>query len=49
MELIAKDCAPKVTQPKEGATYDKIWKKKQVAEVCFFSCRDEYLVENAGK
>ena len=34
VELIAEGKAPKIIQPTEGATYDKIWKKKEVAQVC---------------
>jgi hypothetical protein len=33
VELIADDKAPRITQTEEGATYDKIWKKKEVAKV----------------
>ena len=33
VELIAEGKAPKVMQSEEGATYDKIWKKKEVAKV----------------
>lgn len=33
VELIADGKAPKITQPEEGATYDKIWKKKSVAKI----------------
>jgi len=31
--LIANGKAPHIVQPEEGATYDKIWKKKDVAKV----------------
>ncbi|XP_032218794.1 cytosolic 10-formyltetrahydrofolate dehydrogenase isoform X2 [Nematostella vectensis] len=33
VELIANGKAPRITQPEEGATYDKIWKKKEVAKI----------------
>lgn len=33
VELISEGKAPKITQPTEGATYDKIWKKKAVAKI----------------
>lgn len=33
MELIADGKAPKIPQTEDGATYDKIWKKKEVAKV----------------
>ena len=33
MELISENKAPRIPQPEEGATYDKIWKKKEVAKV----------------
>ncbi|XP_038054294.1 mitochondrial 10-formyltetrahydrofolate dehydrogenase-like isoform X2 [Patiria miniata] len=33
VQMIADGKAPKVTQPEEGATYDAIWKKKEVAEI----------------
>ena len=33
VDLIAHGKAPKIIQPLEGATYDKIWKKKAVAEI----------------
>ena len=36
MELIANDKAPKIIQSEEGATYDKMWKKKSVAQVNLF-------------
>ena len=35
MQLISEGKAPKIVQPTEGATYDKIWKKKAVAKVNF--------------
>ena len=31
--MIANGTAPKIVQPEEGATYDPIWKKKEVAQV----------------
>ena len=34
VDLISDGKAPKIPQPEEGATYDKIWKKKEVAKVC---------------
>lgn len=34
VDLISNGKAPKIPQPEEGATYDKIWKKKEVAKVC---------------
>lgn len=34
VDLISNGRAPKIPQPEEGATYDKIWKKKEVAKVC---------------
>lgn len=33
VDLISEDKAPRIVQPEEGATYDKIWKKKDVAKV----------------
>ena len=33
VDLIGDGKAPKIPQPEEGATYDKIWKKKEVAKV----------------
>lgn len=33
VNLIADGKASKTVQPEEGATYDKIWKKKEVAQV----------------
>ena len=33
VELISENKAPRIVQPEEGATYDKIWKKKEVAKV----------------
>ena len=33
VDLISDGKAPKIPQPEEGATYDKIWKKKEVAKV----------------
>lgn len=33
VELISEGKAPKIVQTEEGATYDKIWKKKQVAQI----------------
>ena len=33
VDLIATGKAPRIVQPEEGASYDKIWKKKSVAEV----------------
>ena len=33
MQLISEGKAPKIVQATEGATYDKIWKKKAVAKV----------------
>ena len=33
VDLIGDEKAPKIPQPEEGATYDKIWKKKEVAKV----------------
>lgn len=33
VELISEGKAPKIVQTEEGATYDKIWKKKEVAQV----------------
>ena len=33
VQLIADGKAPRIVQPEEGATYDKIWKKKEVAQV----------------
>jgi len=35
VELIGEGKAPKITQSEEGATYDKIWKKKEVAKIPF--------------
>lgn len=37
MDLIAHGKAPSIVQPEEGATYDKIWKKKDLAKVCMYS------------
>ena len=33
VNLIYEGKAPRIVQPEEGATYDKIWKKKEVAQV----------------
>ncbi|XP_047122549.1 cytosolic 10-formyltetrahydrofolate dehydrogenase isoform X1 [Hydra vulgaris] len=33
VELIANGCAPKISQPTEGASYDKIWNKKSLAQI----------------
>ncbi|XP_078001442.1 mitochondrial 10-formyltetrahydrofolate dehydrogenase-like isoform X2 [Glandiceps talaboti] len=33
VDLISEGKAPRIAQPEEGATYDKIWKKKAVAEM----------------
>lgn len=33
VDLIGDGKAPRIPQPEEGATYDKIWKKKEVAKV----------------
>ncbi|XP_071784206.1 cytosolic 10-formyltetrahydrofolate dehydrogenase-like isoform X1 [Asterias amurensis] len=33
VEMIANGTAPKIVQPEEGATYDPIWKKKEVAQI----------------
>ena len=33
VDLISEGKAPRIVQPEEGATYDKIWKKKDVAKV----------------
>lgn len=33
VRLIAEGKAPRITQTEEGATYDKIWKKKDLAEI----------------
>ena len=33
VDLISEGKAPRIVQPDEGATYDKIWKKKDVAKV----------------
>lgn len=35
VDLISDGKAPKIPQPEEGATYDKIWKKKEVAKINF--------------
>lgn len=35
VRLIANEKAPKITQTEWGATYDPIWKKKELAEVKF--------------
>ena len=35
VRLIANDKAPKITQTEWGATYDPIWRKKELAEVDF--------------
>ena len=37
VDLISDGKAPKIPQPEEGATYDKIWKKKEVAKVCIIN------------
>ncbi|CAB4005971.1 Cytosolic 10-formyltetrahydrofolate dehydrogenase [Paramuricea clavata] len=33
VDLISDGKAPRIVQPEEGATYDKIWKKKEVAKI----------------
>ena len=33
VDLISDGKAPRIVQTEEGATYDKIWKKKEVAKV----------------
>ncbi|XP_070557579.1 mitochondrial 10-formyltetrahydrofolate dehydrogenase-like isoform X2 [Ptychodera flava] len=33
VDLISEGKAPRIPQPEEGATYDKIWKKKEVAQI----------------
>ena len=33
VQLIYEGKAPRIVQPEEGATYDKLWKKKEVAQV----------------
>jgi hypothetical protein len=35
VDLISDGKAPRIVQPEEGATYDKIWKKKEVAKVVY--------------
>ncbi|XP_041459502.1 mitochondrial 10-formyltetrahydrofolate dehydrogenase-like isoform X1 [Lytechinus variegatus] len=35
VNLIYEGKAPRIVQPEEGATYDKIWKKKEVAQIPF--------------
>lgn len=47
VDLIGDGKAPRIPQPEEGATYDKIWKKKEVAKVkgaFLLSCKFNVIV-----
>ncbi|XP_071960536.1 cytosolic 10-formyltetrahydrofolate dehydrogenase-like isoform X2 [Antedon mediterranea] len=33
VDLISENEAPKIVQPEEGATYDKLWRKKELAKI----------------
>lgn len=51
VDLISDGKAPKIPQPEEGATYDKIWKKKEVAKVCIIQMLliNYILIKNCSK
>ena len=44
MRMIEDGCAPSVPQWEGGATYDQLWQKKELVEVCVCVCECECCV-----